>query len=44
MISQLQSLVDQQNELLDSSAQIQKEKEIHVDKKSGDGSMDVELF
>lgn len=44
VISQLQSLVDQQNELLDSSVQIQKEKEIHVDKKSGDGSMDVELF
>ena len=45
VINQLQDLVDQQNALLESSARIQEENEIYIDKNAKNaGSMDVELF
>ena len=45
VISQLQTLVDKQNELIDSSVRIQQEKEINIDNNSTNGgSMNVELF
>ncbi len=45
VIAQLQDLVNQQNSLLDSSVQNQKDNESYIDKNAKDGgSMEVELF